>query len=301
MFRLALAGALFCAASVSARGQSVATNEAPAAKPSCVESIPDAALTRVPVFAMLYMVGATERPVPPAAENMLQAVVDRVETMLGATPGSLPKGEPAIRWDGIERGLRVTWHRDGRVAARIRDDVDPARPSEAKAATLFASAFDSARAAGELFMPWPDDDPRDSVVMGVYFRRPIIDEAGTLRPIDERVAVPMFTVAAPREKPVSLTRRPPKPHYPEELLVSGLEGKVTLQFVVDTTGVVDTLTFRDLWPEGEPRLEGRQAEYYQQLVATAKATVRHARFSPAEMGGCKVRQLVQQPFTWLIR
>jgi hypothetical protein len=298
MTRSLLALALV-AASASARAQSVA---APAAQtPSCIESIPDAAFTRVPVFAALMMSDSAERAVPPVAANMLQAVVDRVEIMLGAKSGILPQADPGIRWDSIGSGVRITWYRDGRLRWRVADDIDSLHPSPTKTARLFGSALDSARAAGDVFMPWPDELRGDSGQMKVYFRRPRIDEKGTVNPIEERVAVPMFTVAAPREKAVSLQRRPHTPHYPEELLQSGIEGKVTMQFVVDTTGRADSLTFRDLWPAGEPRLEGEQAALYAQLVASAKRAVMQAQFTPAEVGGCKVRQVVQQPFTWLIR
>lgn len=299
--RTLLAIALLAAAATSTDAQSVVGGLQSASSLSCVESLPDSAFTRVPVFAAITMFDSVDRPVPPVAENMLQSVVDRLDTMLGAKSGTLPHGDPGIRWDSIGRGLRVTWHRDGQLGWRIEDDIDSVDPSPTKTARLFASALDSATAAGETFMPWPESYHGDSVQLMVYFRRPWIDDAGKVKPIDERVAVPMFTVATPREKTVILQRRPHSPHYPEELLHSGIEGKVTLQFVVDTTGRADSLTFRDLWPRGEPRLEGEQAAYYAQLVAAAKRTVKEARFLPAEVGGCKVRQVVQQPFTWLIR
>lgn len=299
--RTLLAIALFAAAATSAQAQSVAAHAQSASQPSCLESIPDSALTRVPVFAAIAMADSSDRTVPPVAANMLQSVVDRLDTMLGAKSGTLPHGDPGIRWDSIGRGLRVTWHRDGQLGWRIEDEIDSLHPSPTRTARLFASALDSAQAASETFMPWPDGFHTDSVQLMVYFRRPRIDETGTVKPIDERVAVPMFTVAVPREKSVGLQRRPRAPRYPDELLHSGIEGKVTLQFVVDTTGRADSLTFRDLWPRGEPRLQGAQAAYYAQLVAAAKRAVMEARFFPAEVGGCKVRHVVQQPFTWLIR
>lgn len=292
--------ALVAALSASAGAQSVATPVAPTVQPKCVDSIPDSALTRVPVFAAVAMSDSVDRPAPPVVANMLQAVVDRLDAMLGASSGTLPQGEPTIRWDSVGRGLRVTWYRDGRLGWRLAADIDSANPSPTKTARLFASALDSARAAGDIFMPWPDAVHADSVEIMVYFRRPRVDVTGTLMPIDERVAVPMFTVAAPREKTVGLKRRPVAPHYPDELMHEGIEGKVTLQFVVDTMGRADSMTFRDLWPRGEPRLAGQQAVYYGELVAAAKRSVMQARFSPAEVGGCKVRQLVQQPFTWLM-
>lgn len=77
------------------------------------------------------------------------------------------------------------------------------------------------------------------------------------------------------------------PTYPEVLKSSGGgDGKVTAQFVVDTTGRADMGTWKVL-------------ESTNDLFAqSAKDATRKAKFYPAEIGGKKVKQLVQLPFTF---
>ena len=74
--------------------------------------------------------------------------------------------------------------------------------------------------------------------------------------------------------------------YPEILKSSGGDGKVTAQFVVDTSGRADMSTWKVL--------ESTNDLFSQ----AAKDGVRKARFYAAEIGGKKVKQLVQLPFTF---
>ena len=80
----------------------------------------------------------------------------------------------------------------------------------------------------------------------------------------------------------------PRPRYPAELQRAGVEGSLLVQFVVDSTGRVDekTLTFPN---DAQPGF----------LRAVRDALVR-SRFFPAELAGLRVRQLVQQQFTFVI-
>lgn len=78
------------------------------------------------------------------------------------------------------------------------------------------------------------------------------------------------------------------PTYPEGLLRRRIEGHVLVQYVVDTTGFVDTSTFRVL--------EATHADF----VRAVKSALPFMRFRPAKMGSRRVAQLVQQPFTFQI-
>ena len=80
----------------------------------------------------------------------------------------------------------------------------------------------------------------------------------------------------------------PRPRYPAELQRAGVEGSLLVQFVVDSTGRVDekTLTFPN---DARPGF----------LRAVRDALVR-SRYFPAELAGMRVRQLVQQQFTFVI-
>ena len=74
------------------------------------------------------------------------------------------------------------------------------------------------------------------------------------------------------------------PAYPDMLRSAGIEGQVLAQFVVDTTGRADMTTFKALKTDND-------------LFTTAvRNALQRMRFLPAEVGGRKVKQLVQQPF-----
>lgn len=79
------------------------------------------------------------------------------------------------------------------------------------------------------------------------------------------------------------------PRYPEILKSAGVEGEVLAQFVVDTTGRADVSSYKVLKTSHE-------------LFALAvKNALPGMRFLPAEVGGKKVKQLVQQPFVFNIQ
>jgi periplasmic protein TonB len=77
------------------------------------------------------------------------------------------------------------------------------------------------------------------------------------------------------------------PRYPDMLRQAGVEGDVRAQFVVDTLGRVEPGSLRVL-----------EATHDQFAAAVRTALSSRARFKPAEAGGHKVRQLVEQTFTF---
>jgi len=86
------------------------------------------------------------------------------------------------------------------------------------------------------------------------------------------------------EKPVVMAPGSQGPAYPDMLRSAGIEGQVLAQFVVDTTGRADMASFKALKSDND-------------LFTTAvKNALQRMRFLPAEVGGRKVKQLVQQPF-----
>ena len=68
----------------------------------------------------------------------------------------------------------------------------------------------------------------------------------------------------------------------------GIKGTVMAQFVVDTTGRADVSTFKIL---DSP---------HELFSAAVRNALPKMRFIPAEVGGHKVKQLVQQPFVFNI-
>ena len=86
------------------------------------------------------------------------------------------------------------------------------------------------------------------------------------------------------EKPVVMAPGAQGPAYPDMIRTAGIEGTVLAQFVVDTTGRAEMNTFKVLKSDND-------------LFSNAvKNALQRMRFLPAEVGGRKVKQLVQQPF-----
>lgn len=86
------------------------------------------------------------------------------------------------------------------------------------------------------------------------------------------------------EKPVIAVPGSQGPAFPEMLRTAGIEGGVFAQFVVDTAGRADLSTFSVLRTD------------HALFTASVKAALSRMRFLPAEVGGRKVPQLVQQAF-----
>jgi len=80
----------------------------------------------------------------------------------------------------------------------------------------------------------------------------------------------------------------PHPRYPDDLQRAGVEGTLVVQFVVDSTGRVDakTLAFPDNAQPG--------------FLRAIRDALLHSRFLPAELAGIRVRQLVQQQFSFVL-
>jgi TonB family protein len=78
------------------------------------------------------------------------------------------------------------------------------------------------------------------------------------------------------------------PTYPRSLLDRGIEGSAAVRFVVDTDGVVDTLTYRVL----------HATDFG--FADAVRLALPGMRFRPAIRAGIKVRQLVEQTFSFHI-
>lgn len=78
------------------------------------------------------------------------------------------------------------------------------------------------------------------------------------------------------------------PRYPSMLQSAGVEGDVRGQFVVDTLGRVEQGSFKAV------------LSTHDLFTSAVRDALARARFKPAEAGGRRVRQLVEQTFTFRI-
>lgn len=91
------------------------------------------------------------------------------------------------------------------------------------------------------------------------------------------------------EDPAAYDELSAAPHYPDSLRRQNIEGLAIVEFVVDSRGRADTLTFRVL-----------EASHRDFGLAVREALPR-MRFSPATVNGLPVQQFVQIPFIFRIR
>jgi protein TonB len=103
---------------------------------------------------------------------------------------------------------------------------------------------------------------------------------GTPQPVNDNQTYFEFQV----EKQVAVQPDNPRPRYPDMLRSSNVEGEVLAQFVVDTTGRADMSQFKVL------------KSTHDMFTNSVKAVLPNMKFYPAEVGGRKVKQLVQMPF-----
>ncbi len=98
---------------------------------------------------------------------------------------------------------------------------------------------------------------------------------------------PVF-LASQVQNPAAYDPRSAAPAYPDDLRTRMIEGQALVQFVVDSTGTVDTTSFAVL------------GATHQEFVVAVRTALPRMRFVPAEQNGLRVRQLVQIPFTFRI-
>ena len=90
------------------------------------------------------------------------------------------------------------------------------------------------------------------------------------------------------ERPASMLDDSPKPKYPAVLESSGIAGEVQAQFVVSSNGKADMDSFKVLKSSNEL------------FTLAVKNVLPRMRFSPAQIGGKPVNQLVQQSFQFAV-
>lgn len=90
------------------------------------------------------------------------------------------------------------------------------------------------------------------------------------------------------EKPAEMIQDGTKPKYPSVLESSGIAGEVQAQFVVSSAGKADMDTFKVLKSTNEL------------FTQSIRNYLPRAHFSPAQIGGKPVNQLVQQSFQFAV-
>jgi protein TonB len=117
------------------------------------------------------------------------------------------------------------------------------------------------------------DKARDSLTAEPVQPTPTTDSVYSVLEVDTAVAR-MASSAAPA--------------YPLKLLEAHVMGFVQAQYVVDTTGFADTTSFHVITATNP------------EFVDAVRQALPYMRFHPAKIGSSKVRQLVEQQFSFRI-
>ena len=157
-------------------------------------------------------------------------------------------------------------------------------PRPVKTAPIITAPIEIPNALPEIDLTHPPTDP--SQFTGVK-RGPAV-EAGPDRGAEAAARPDNALFEHEVEKPVSQAPNSAVPVYPDILRQAGVEGTAIVSFVVDTTGRVDLATFRVVH------------KTHDLFVTAVRNALPRMRFIPAETSRGKVRQFVQQPFSFSI-
>jgi len=126
-------------------------------------------------------------------------------------------------------------------------------------------------------------DPRDFTGRGVEggIAAGVVGGTGKVDAAERLDAIYEASTSDSRFEQAVLVVRP-VPRYPAALGTAGIEGRVTLEFVIDTTGRVEPASLRVL-ESTHPAFE-----------AAAREALARAVFRPARLGAYPVRQLTRQ-------
>jgi periplasmic protein TonB len=116
----------------------------------------------------------------------------------------------------------------------------------------------------------------------------LVAMAGPLRAQGTPAADQPLDEAAVEQKPLVLPNTCQPPTYPMQMRVARIEGRVTLQFVVDTLGHV------------EPRTIEVVQSSHSLFSTAARRVVTTCRYHPARAGNRPVRVRVQMPYDFRI-
>ena len=131
------------------------------------------------------------------------------------------------------------------------------------------------------------EKPRLTARESIDSSAPIIDSTAT-DPIGQAIAGRAFLSDAVDTKVDVDPTSKVKPAYPASLRDAGIEGEVLARFVVDSTGRVDTASIQIV----------RSAHRF--FTESVRAALARMHYLPAIKDGRRVRQVLEQPFTFFI-
>lgn len=261
----------------------------------CLDAAPAKELRRVAVFLRSDVSDSAPALTKPG-DLLVETLGEAVRAYLGVKNSDLPMGEPAFTGRNTDGRLAVTLHRDGTLGTSVQLDSAETDSSRAGGIRLLESILRKSWDGGDRVF-WPEAARGDSGTFRIEIWKIGPRRDASLPKVETRFATAVFSLALPWEQPAEAEDEM-KPRYPIRNLDKGIEGTVTLSFVVDTTGYALISTAHDVFPPHAPRPVGEMADFYRDFVRAAAEVLPRARFRPARIAGCKVQQRVNLPFTF---
>jgi hypothetical protein len=259
----------------------------------CIDTVSSAPEQRIAYLRAAIQDSADEH-LSQSADLFAQSVAQSLRSMLGIKGDTLPAADPTISWRNIQSGVSIVisaTRSGGIVVQPLAADVDPV------AGGLLTRIARAVQASGDWFF-WPPDEQRDSVSFELSIVLAPPHQATLSGNVGYSFAV--FSIAYPTETSAVLTSTTVPPHPDKSFGVTG-DGTVMLDFIVDSTGHVDTATIRDPLLDTQEYPTGKEGEIYKDFVKALREWLPTATYEPARIGGCPVRQLVQQPFAFTVQ
>jgi hypothetical protein len=295
--QLVALGAALAASPPAGAQQPASHGPQPPGTLACIQRIPASAMRPTTVYVVARMRDSTLQDALLSADALTRVTAEEVQALLGASPGQLPRGEPAVTWLGLDADLLLTAHRDGRLTWRPDSVSSLALTQDTTAqaaAVLLGRALERLREKGRGYF-WPPTVAVDSLTFRFVLSSAPYNRKGKRSEPGEPRAVPLVLVDAPWEEQVKLVRTP-RITYPERARSDLAAGIATMHFVIDTAGRVEPASIRDPLEPHAAKLDAAMIPYYQAFVAAVRSGLPTGRYSAALVGGCPIRRLVQQPF-----
>jgi outer membrane biosynthesis protein TonB len=284
-----------------------------------VRSLPPAAYTRVPVFVHAEVVDAADSAARPAVDALAAEVARRTRARVWPTAAAAAAAESAGATGAGRLDPRLAGARVGGAAAAARGGparralawaaptadpgLDPALAgADTAAAALLAQALGDARGAGAGV---PDAAVRgDSLPFELRLAHPEV--RGRTRvwgSVPARGASGVFSLAVPWRDHAQITDSHIDLRYPAAAQRRGRQGALLLEFVVGADGRVEDATVRASAPPASALAPGVPAvgpEDPDGFAAAARRAVVGARWLPAFVGGCPVRERIALPLAFTL-
>jgi len=260
---------------------------------SCLDTLSTPASIPSIVYIRAEIKEPADSGIAQMADIFAQSVSLRMRTLLNAKGDTLPPGEPLITWRKIEPHipLGVTIYRN---SAPVFQLLSPSTDSVAAAILLTAAR----KAVDEGEGPFsPEGTAGDSLKFRLGFA---LTDPGKLNLDDTgRIALPVFSVFFPPQVSARLKHKS-LPTYPPSERRAGITAVIIMDFLVDSTGHAIPGSMKEVWSPTKKRPTGQMLAAYNDFLDSVTRWLPKAEFEPARIGGCKVTQLVREPFTFSI-